>query len=554
MKNLKEIVILMLIMAAFLLPVVPSIAKLDASNDELTYGIYAVNVLKGKNFDIGDMPGPKLPCLNMHACCNTYHFALSAFILIPFFALFGISIYTLKLAFILLSCSGLIALYYVLKRLFDPGLAFIATLLLSASSSFVYYSSFALHTDEQVIFVLMIFAALFFVNYTRNKKFIYLFWSALALGACLSIKLSAVSYYLGLALASFIVYGREISEKYKKLTAAQVFLLASGFCLGAVLFIYYNALTAGNTFKLINYLFSNHNTCLGVNNMDFIRNIGLRSGQLYRLLRDEPGTDSFVAGGAIQFILFCAGFVFNGYVIYRKINNYANIVVFLYIFFLTVFLSSLFSPGSMRYDHLALMQPLQQFVLAMFVCNIYVINDRVGVCERIKKISKISAVLILLVILAVKINGVLAYESKINEQAKHLGSIDGCVQRLVDYAKSNNLSPLVMPDNGLYFKVIMHASENFEQLYCLVYYSKEQSLKKAEALALGNKQMYFIFEEEGIFHLGWPLFSNERLQWIKEFAASKKMDFKTFGTVKSFDGTVIYTVYQLSARTQVHGG
>ncbi len=554
----------MLLTAVFLLPALPNIKYLDACKDELVFGQFAINVLQGKQLDCWASVSIKLFGNSIPVDCygipmkhyRNFQFSLPSFIVLPFFGLFGISIYTFKMIFIFISYIGLIALFYALKKLFDSEFAFVTALFLSLSASFAYFSSFTLITDEHLIFIFLIFAVLSYMMYKQNNSFIYLFIAVIILGSCSSIKLSAFSYYFGGIVAGLIVYRRKIMEKYKEFNKVQLILLVMAFSAGAFMMLYYNFVTGGNTLKLVKYLFSNERTWAGISNMDLLEHIKLRVGHLFELLKDDGISKFYMVQifREILFILFWAGFIFNLCVLYIHRNSNTKIIIFIYIFYLATFLTTFFSPGSMRFSHLALMQPLQQFVLALFVYNLYKISGsyKDNGSSVMKGVIRVSAVLIFVMIIAAKVNILMAYEAEIKRDTEHIGVIENSVERLAGYIKYNNLCPVTVVNNSLYGKIIIVTKGDVQQYYPLRFTVKKMFTEKMTSKAARNDKAYFVFEEivpslefsRDISLPGKRPYDNIR-QYLQDFARDKKMHFDTFGVVKSFDGTVIYTIYQL---------
>lgn len=119
------------------------------------------------------------------------------------FSIFGVSILSIKLPAILLSIASTVAIFFLLRRWFKPGIAVLAMLIMTTTGQFVFIAQSATQHILYIFFTAMI---LLFASLTVQKTKSQLVWK---LGLALSVALSWYTPYfmyisLGLLLVALI--------------------------------------------------------------------------------------------------------------------------------------------------------------------------------------------------------------------------------------------------------------------------------------------------------------------------------------------------------------
>lgn len=167
--------------------------------------------------------------------------ALKAYITAPVFAIFGVSVFTVRLPMILLAALSLLFLFWANKKYFSIGIATIALWLLAIDPNFIALTR--LDSGPVVLgFMMSVLALLFFKKFLKNQKIIFLFLTFAALGLGIFHKLNFVWFINGFIFSALIIYYRELIEILKRKSKSARILIIGLFVGGygtlAGLFIY----------------------------------------------------------------------------------------------------------------------------------------------------------------------------------------------------------------------------------------------------------------------------------------------------------------------------
>jgi hypothetical protein len=413
-KN-KDLFFVVFICLLFISFVMPNLYYLGCNNDESARGLCGIYFLQNKNAGIGSTVVIRLFGKIFPIDYNESHtFALPCYLLIPSFMIFGINVFALKLPSIIFSLLTLPVLYYVCKTLFNRRVAIITTLLLSLNPVFIHYTRTGMYTLEPILNFFFIAGIFFFIQYYYKKRNLYLYLASYLLGAGLSVKLSFASRLLGLFFAIAVFFPKKaLNFINTKIRARQKFAVIIFFCLGAFLFIYFNIVARGETFKWVKYLYTDIPTYGGTSNTHFIDNLKIRLAQL-KQVTTEQFFDSPVSNDELYppgyhtireniFKLLIAAFISNlAFVFLLKRHRLElKLLLSIYLLYIIMFFTSCFTPRTMSPFHLALLYPFPQLIVAVFISYLSLAISRIYLNPLLKKlvISIVSLAIILPLIL-----------------------------------------------------------------------------------------------------------------------------------------------------------
>ncbi|MFH1768193.1 MAG: glycosyltransferase family 39 protein [Candidatus Omnitrophota bacterium] len=533
----KEIIF---IAAIFIAVAVPYLEYDYFSGDEIVPASLAVNTIignpNGRHTSVYiNALGRILPVNRICA----YDFALPAYFLIPFIKIFGVSIYLVKIVAAGISLLYLLVLFAVIAMLFGRQTALVTVVLLEVSPLFIHYARSGFNTTEPIINLIFISSVYCFLIYKRRHNNIYIYAAVFLLGACLSVKLSAFSRYLGILAGFIIVYPKRIVPFIRASGLYRNLLLAVFFSCGAFLFLYYNAAAEGRSFALVNCLTRNEPTFSGEKNSDIIQHARQRIKQFASFAADavpyhslETAAVSRAVSG-ISLLLFFAAFIAVLLSALRESSPERNKIIFIYVFFITGFLTTLFSPGSFRPFHLSILYPFVQLVIALFVVGMFNSRDNISVKRAVAAIVLITA-------LAVKGTLLYDYHSAYAKVSKSNNTNDEAIGGLIEYIELNKLFPCVFSDFGtdeavFYLSKARVASFDvgggiFEQGKI-----KTVGYMKRQASVYGN-----------IYVVETPQKKKQKLSRLKEYAVSKGIRIEIVKKIaEKNSGEARYIIYRI---------
>ena len=220
--------------------------------------------------------------------------AVNTYLMIPFFALLGVNVYSLRLMTVVLSAVTLVLAYRVGRRFFGEAVALLATFLLAIHPSFVFWSRMGI-TVTSVMTVFSLGSLLAFLEWWDRRDGRWFVVGCLLLGLGLWSKLLFLWWIVALAgrgpRASGLagdLGGRRLDPRFdlrhsRRSWRGGISGLASlAFLLGAAPLIWYN-LVSGATFATLQKNLVT--TEYGVNNLDLGRNLAT-AWDTFRVLLD----------------------------------------------------------------------------------------------------------------------------------------------------------------------------------------------------------------------------------------------------------------------------
>lgn len=305
---------------------------------------------------------------------------IRSYLSVPFLILFGVSISSLRLLPIFSSLVTVWLIYYLCRSWFGSRVGFITAMLTITNLAFVQYTKIgAFYAESLVVFFFWLSIFCLWKYILRRKNF-YLFLAFFIFGLALSMKITFLAYIVGMAVVYLI--WREKINLVVRLRFRHWMIAFFSFCLGNYLLIRFNIKKPFVTFKLlINSL--THPTSDGCNNLFFLKNFDTRLEQLYQMFSGKI-EESFGWGviktnfiehlGSFIYALLVISFIIVFLVSFFKKTRFIihrTKVSILYVFYAIVFICACFTVFSMREEHLFVLFPFPQLVMALSLEYLY---------------------------------------------------------------------------------------------------------------------------------------------------------------------------------------
>ena len=378
----------------FLCAAVPNIELPGIQYDEVYYVPPAAALLKNQpdadyvmlDPSVIHVFGRPLPLM-----FNYYTSFLRTYLTLPFFAVFGIGVETIRGSSIALGVIALIFFIAFARRLVhDRSIAFASGVLLALDASFIAYS----HNDFAVVGTMMALKGMAWWALLRwwqqpEAKFLYL--GAFFIGLGITDRASFLWIPMAMAPTMALLYGKKLhAEIWQRLRSMKMLWSAViFFALGASIFLAFNVATLGGTFAP---MFGNFGkTAGGVNNFALFENFYLRLQMLSDVLSGSY-LNHFVMG---DLRYQTTGWHFSGsplswlvplsfiYYIVRTSRCYkilsagrgkpsrpVGTLGFLLLMIFFLLLLSCFTPTLHRGHQLLMLYPLPHIMVALFVFDL----------------------------------------------------------------------------------------------------------------------------------------------------------------------------------------
>jgi 4-amino-4-deoxy-L-arabinose transferase-like glycosyltransferase len=249
-------------------------------NDEAFDVIPAMQLVKGQPVEV--LPGASLDLFGLRLplmSSSAYQGVTSTYLAIPFFAIGGVNVISLRLMTALVGVVAIIITFFLARSWFGPTEARLATLMLAVSPAWVFWSRLGVYVVSEVVPIAG-GALLAFTGWARRRPFAerngLLYLGMFLLGLGLTTKLLFLWYIVALGICTLILWGRELWESRRNWLRGmrswlRISLLAGvSFCIGAFPFLLYNLKTRGTFYTIRDNLVT---TTHGVNNTAFLRNL-----------------------------------------------------------------------------------------------------------------------------------------------------------------------------------------------------------------------------------------------------------------------------------------
>jgi len=396
-KKNVEYLILVFFICVYLCFAIKDITLPGINFDEGTVASEAINLLKNKNTHyvfITDsiFLGRRLPLMMSY-----YDPILGSYLLLPFFSLFGISVFSLRGSVIFFALLALILAYILTKKMFNRKAAFIAILLLVTSPDFILSTRILNFFFSYTFFFSM--AALFcFMRWRESNQARYFFLGAFLLGMGLSASLWFITPLIAIPVAALIAFGRkELAGKTRRIFI--YFLGLIFFLLGSFSLFYANFINKSTFFMTGEYIFKHfRDTGSNMSNLDYLTNITQRFKHLLYLLEQRGLVNEvFILGEGnvfFKYVFFFSLFWLIVSLFFRK-NLYFKKTKILFIILVAgiIFMLSPFTLSSFHISYLTMLTPYLQIIIALGLIEF-------SWCFKERILKKISIALVCFTILA----------------------------------------------------------------------------------------------------------------------------------------------------------
>ncbi len=262
--------------------------------DEAFDVIPAMQLLQGHTVELQRNIGLHLFDLDLPLMSSSdYQGVTSTYLVLPFFALGGINVVSLRLMTVTVGLIGVILTYFLARAWFGRGAARLAVLLIAVSPSWIFFSRLGVYVVSQVM-PIAVGSLLAFTLWVRRKPLGkrngLLYLGTFLLGLGLTTKLLFLWFIAAIVIVACILWGRPIWESRRTLLTKRARWLKMSviggfwFLVGASPFLVYNLLSGG-TFNLLRHTLSAPgSTGHGVNNSAFLRNLWTEADAFKALL------------------------------------------------------------------------------------------------------------------------------------------------------------------------------------------------------------------------------------------------------------------------------
>ncbi len=212
---------------------------------------------------------------------SAYQGVTYTYLALPFFALGGVNVISLRLMTVLVGVLGIVLTYFLGRAWFGRGVGRISALLLAISPAWVFWSRLGVYVVSVVV-PIATGALLAFTSWLRRHPtggYWRLYLGMFLLGLGLTTKLLFLWFISAIILTALVLWGRLLWRHLRLIResigtrARVVFFSLLAFSLGALPFILYNILTRGTINLLRQTLSGPGTTSHGVDNTAIIRNL-----------------------------------------------------------------------------------------------------------------------------------------------------------------------------------------------------------------------------------------------------------------------------------------
>jgi len=427
--------------------------------------------------------GHRLPIM-----VSEYVGPVSTYLTLPFFLLFGVSVFSLRLATIVFAVGTIIFAFYFLKPFFNRKVAFLAAFLLAVNPAFIMWSRQGNHVSSLMSFMATGSLTCFYRWYKKRKDF-YLYVGSFLLGLGLCQKIIFLWFIMALGLAvltqkinlrevvSFRTWIGEMAGKAAGFGIKRFGLSLLAFCVGLSMMLWYNLTTPGTIRMILSNLVV---TSKGTNNLAFLTNFLKRVEDFRQVL--SGGLFSYTGGSYANQLyvpLFMVAFLFclvvsllpiksiNRWKITSRggshaadsrawepalLQNFHLLSIkkkrrFVLILFITLFVFSCFTIGGLSPHHLLILLPLPQVMISLFVCDAEVLLRGVHSSDWVEKILSVASLAVVMVIVVLDLGVIRNYHVAMNETGG-VGMFSDAIYDLADYLEDNDITTPLAVDWG----------------------------------------------------------------------------------------------------------
>ena len=331
--------------------------------DEAADAVPAMQITLGQEVELFNQSGIWLGDRAFPVMVMDYVGAVNTYALLPFFALFGVDVLSLRLMTVTVGVLVIILSYLFTKELFNRGVAAITVLLLAVHPSFVFWSRQGIYVTS-VMGVMAMGSLLALLKWHKSGKGIYFYIGCFLLGLGLSAKILFVWFIIALGVMYALL---RLLGNVRRFTLKQFALGLLVFGAGAWMILLYNIEKQGTIAVISKNLVTSQ---YGVSNLDFLQNLSARL-QNFRVLLE--GGHFWYLGGLFSnrlypYVLLAAlASVFVFLLVRRAAKSDRLKIGFIVGLIALVLVQSCFTISGLWPTHLLILLPLSQMVIAISV-------------------------------------------------------------------------------------------------------------------------------------------------------------------------------------------
>jgi 4-amino-4-deoxy-L-arabinose transferase-like glycosyltransferase len=483
---------------------------------------------------------------------NYFHANPEAYLLMPFFMVFGPNVYGLRIAALFSGLLTILFAYLFARHFFNDKVALISTLLLSTNPYFIFASRIGNYIHF-FITLCAISSLWYFFRWYEKKQNIYfcLAMCILGLGANIAWFYNVLIAYAVIGLFFYSGIKKRFEEMLLHPKVIYGIMGVFSYCIGNSLFLYANFLNQSTRFITFNYALRHlSQTSCNENNFNLLHNMIARFHNLLELLRENDifkppfiiqtnGFDIFhsVFASHLSLAIFWAALawlicsaVFRS----RPYFSKKKIAVFV-LFCVMLFLASPFSLSGFFSWHLITLVPFIPLLAAVGMIEFIQIFKR-----RMLRIAAIGVVSVLIILLVMHRITMFRNNESALKATGGLGSWSSAIYDVYDWLKANG-QPRVLALSGDLAPALFFLSQGKISVTLLPCQGSETECMKVKVKELFDKNNNFV----GINNLQWQPDVNKEynfkliLSEIGWTIVGKKMFY-------SKNGMPVYNVYLIT--------
>ena len=331
-------------------------------------GVPAMQLLMGRPVETFRSSGIRIMGRVFPLMVTDYIGALNIYLLLPFFALLGSSVFALRLMPVVFAILTFLLTYLLAKQLFNRRVAVTTCLLLAVNPSFIFWS-------RQGVFVTSITATiamaslLCWLRWYRRGQAHYLYLGAYLFGLGLYAKLLFLWVIVALGATFFVLKVSSLRKGFRlwpipgRLAYRQLAIALLCFLLGIFPLIIHNIQTKGTFLTLTGNLTS---TYYGASNLAFAENLATRLEQFKVVLNSGH---LWYLGGVFTndlypFFFFGAGLACISVILLKARREWRR-VAFPFLMLAFMVLASCFTVSALWLTHYAILVPFLPMAIAI---------------------------------------------------------------------------------------------------------------------------------------------------------------------------------------------
>jgi hypothetical protein len=437
--------------------------------DEAADVIPAMQLIQGEPVSLLRDTGIHLFGRDFPVMIGDYWGVTSTYAVLPFFVLFGVDVFAIRI-FPILACALAVAGSYQLgRRLFDPWVGAAMAMLLAVSPTFIFWSRVGIYVIAHIV-AITLGILLLYLSWRQCPRWWKLLPMGFLAGLGLTTKLLFVWFFIAVPFAYLMVLMfdwlttrpenlREfvVAHLKKYLPVRQwqdLLLVGGGFLIGAFPVLYYNLMSRGSYYLLRSNF---GETERGVDNFAILENIRTQLGEMRIFL--DGGYFWFLGGvftnplSTLVVGVSTIGLV--GLTLLPEYRRYQRTLVFFLSYSVAIFLLSCFSISILAATHLFILLPLPQVAVAAFaVLGSRALLSRISDNRQLRLAVPSLIMLLLAGYIALDVRADVRYHRALDETGG-LTSFSDAIYPLAEYLDSSGYAAPYAIDWGVRTSVVI---------------------------------------------------------------------------------------------------